>query len=225
VVTGQRDGRALAARPPERGLLRQTRVADGEGDAAARPLTGAGGLRKLPRLHADLRVLGTHGPQSTPTKTSTTSPDIYAANTLEDQEPGHPCANETARVDGGQLTVELPRLLDGHRLGLTAQRSGAAQRICRRLPLSPHALLNSCRVRFLNQKPSCRLRNNQSSVLVDTYRPGWTLLSAYGLSQPGLLAIRNASFGVPVPGHIGDTPSSQAIAIRTRRRPDSSPDS
>jgi hypothetical protein len=47
--------------------------------------------------------------------------DIYAANTLEDQNRVTLAPNETARVDGGQLTVELPpRLLDGHRLGLTA---------------------------------------------------------------------------------------------------------
>jgi alpha-L-arabinofuranosidase len=34
--------------------------------------------------------------------------DIYAANTLEDQNRVTLAPNETARVDGGQLTVELP---------------------------------------------------------------------------------------------------------------------
>jgi alpha-N-arabinofuranosidase len=34
--------------------------------------------------------------------------DIYTANTLEDQNRVTPVPNETARVDGGQLTVELP---------------------------------------------------------------------------------------------------------------------
>jgi alpha-N-arabinofuranosidase len=34
--------------------------------------------------------------------------DIYAANTLEDQNRVTLSPNETARVDGGQLTVELP---------------------------------------------------------------------------------------------------------------------
>jgi alpha-N-arabinofuranosidase len=46
--------------------------------------------------------------------------DIYVANTLEDLYRVTLAPNETARVDGGQMTVELPRLLDGHRLGLTA---------------------------------------------------------------------------------------------------------
>jgi alpha-N-arabinofuranosidase len=34
--------------------------------------------------------------------------DIYAANTLEDQNRVTLAPNETARIDGGQLTVELP---------------------------------------------------------------------------------------------------------------------
>ena len=34
--------------------------------------------------------------------------DIHAANTLEDQNRITPVPNETARVDSGQLTVELP---------------------------------------------------------------------------------------------------------------------
>ena len=34
--------------------------------------------------------------------------DIYAANTLEDQYRVTLAPNETARVGGGQLTVELP---------------------------------------------------------------------------------------------------------------------
>ena len=38
VVPGQRDGRPLAARPPQRRRLRQARVQNGQGHAAARPL-------------------------------------------------------------------------------------------------------------------------------------------------------------------------------------------
>jgi hypothetical protein len=41
--------------------------------------------------------------------------------------------------------------------------------------------------------------------------------------QPSCLQFIMHHLWVPVLGHIGDTLSSQAIAIRTRRRPDSSP--
>ena len=41
--------------------------------------------------------------------------------------------------------------------------------------------------------------------------------------QPSCLQFIMRHLWVPVLGHIGDTLSSQAIAIRTRRRPDSSP--
>ena len=113
--------------------------------------------------------------------------DIYAANTLEDQNRVTLAPNETARVDGGQLTVELPPSPGRPSPWANRPALGSGPANLPTAPSLPHALLNSCRVRFLNQKPSCRLRNNQSSVLVDTYRPGWTLLSAYGLSQPACL--------------------------------------
>ena len=37
-----------------------------------------------------------------------TDDDIYAANTYEDQDRVRLVPNETARIDGGRLTVELP---------------------------------------------------------------------------------------------------------------------
>ena len=58
VVPRQRDGRPVAARPPLRRRLRQARVADGEGDAPARPVGRARGVRLVERAHADLRRVG-----------------------------------------------------------------------------------------------------------------------------------------------------------------------
>ena len=58
VVPRQRDGRPVAARPPLGRRLRQARLAHREGDAPARPVDRARGVRLVERAHADLRRVG-----------------------------------------------------------------------------------------------------------------------------------------------------------------------
>jgi len=151
--------------------------------------------------------------------------DIYAANTLEDQNRVTLAPNETARVDGGQLTVELPP--SPGRPSPWANRpalgSGPANlATAPSLPPCAPELLPSSVPKSEIQLPVAEQPEFSPSRHIQTWMDSaeriWT--------QPARPACNsNASLGVPVPGHIGDTPSSQAIAIRTRRRPDSSPDS
>ena len=99
VVPRQRDGRAVAARPPQRRGLRQDRVADGEGDAPARPRPRARRVRQLERADADLRRRGSTPCCATPTTTSTTSP----ATPTTRSATATPAASSPSRDEHGPL--------------------------------------------------------------------------------------------------------------------------
>ena len=74
VVPRQRDGRPVAARPPQRRRLRQARVADGQGHAAARPRRSSWWSAAAPVRRCPPSGPGSTRCCSTPTRTSTTSP-------------------------------------------------------------------------------------------------------------------------------------------------------
>ena len=61
LVSGQRDGRALAGRPQDRRRVRPARQRDRQGDAPDRRRHRARRLRLLELLDADLRRVGVHG--------------------------------------------------------------------------------------------------------------------------------------------------------------------
>ncbi len=62
VVSGQRDGRAMAARPRHGAELRGARIQDRQGDAPDRSRPGAGRVRQFQCADADLRHVGASRP-------------------------------------------------------------------------------------------------------------------------------------------------------------------